>query len=83
LDLDEVSIYKRAAGVTQSALWANSRRTNIRNTFAHTKALSTGTTIIIDDVLTTGATVSEMAKIQRQTRNRLGRRGHLSAAIVG
>ena len=61
-----MSVYKRVAGITQAKLRASSRRTNIRNPFAYMKALSTRTAIIIDDVLTTDVTVSEMAKTRRQ-----------------
>jgi len=62
LPIDEVSIYKPRARRTQSTLDAKSRQANIRNAFRVHASIETNTAIIIDDVLTTGATVSAMAR---------------------
>jgi ComF family protein len=61
LEIDGESIYKRRAGKTQSTLDAHSRRANIRGAFGPARPVSTETAIVVDDVLTSGATASAMA----------------------
>lgn len=63
--IDEVSIHKRCFLPDQSSLDAIHRKTNARELFYAPSFLSTGHAIIIDDVITTGATVSAVAKILR------------------
>jgi ComF family protein len=61
LAVDGVSIYKRQGKKAQSTLNAVSRHANIRGAFGSRGTVASGTAIIVDDVLTTGATVSSMA----------------------
>ncbi len=63
--LDVVSIYKPHARKTQSSLDAVGRKVNIRGAFKHRGRVAVDTAIIVDDVLTTGATVSAMARVLR------------------
>ena len=62
LPIDEVSIYKLRARRTQSTLDAKSRQANIRDAFRLRATINTQTAVVIDDVLTTGATASAMAR---------------------
>lgn len=65
LTIDEVSIYKRMGLQPQSKLDAATRRTNIRNAFVCRRSPGVARAIIIDDVVTTGATVQAMARSLR------------------
>jgi len=62
LSLDVVSVYRPLPGTAQSSLDAKTRRKNIRGAFMVSGSITAETVIIIDDVITTGATVSAMAK---------------------
>jgi ComF family protein len=62
LPINVVSVYKPKARLAQSTLNAMKRRTNIRGAFKHRDQLQVETAVIVDDVLTTGATVSAMAR---------------------
>lgn len=62
LSLDGASVYKRRVTKAQSTLDAVDRRANIRDAFGLRGAIQAETAIIVDDVLTTGATVSAMAR---------------------
>lgn len=65
LRIDEVSIYKPKALKTQSKLDAAARRSNIRGAFLARRGIESGPAIVVDDVLTTGATLSAMARTLR------------------
>ena len=64
--IDEVSVYKPLARKTQSTLDAQSRRANTRGAFQYRDSIRCETAIIVDDVLTTGATASAMARVLKQ-----------------
>ena len=64
--IDEVSVYKPLARKTQSRLNAANRRANIRGAFQRKGLIRCETAIIVDDVLTTGATVSAVARVLKQ-----------------
>jgi ComF family protein len=63
--IDEVSVYKRGGLQPQSKLDAAKRRTNVRDAFVCRRSPGVSTAIIIDDVITTGATVKAMARALR------------------
>lgn len=63
LPIDVVSVYKPQARKVQSTLDAVSRHANIRGAFIHRHQLNVDTAVIVDDVLTTGATVSAVARV--------------------
>lgn len=65
IPLDVVSVYKRRGLPPQSRLDAASRRSNIRGAFVCQRLPGVATAIIIDDVITTGATVQAMARTLR------------------
>ncbi|MFT4580616.1 MAG: ComF family protein [Gammaproteobacteria bacterium] len=65
LPVDVVSVYKLKSGPAQSTLNAADRRKNIQDSFAFRERLSIHTAVIVDDVITTGATVSAMAQSLR------------------
>ncbi len=64
--ISEVSVYKRRGLRPQSKLDAASRRTNVRNAFFCKQSPNVHTAIIIDDVVTTGATVEALARELRR-----------------
>ncbi|TDJ61842.1 MAG: ComF family protein [Proteobacteria bacterium] len=61
LAIDGRSIGKLPLSKAQSTLDAKHRQANIRNAFVQRSAIDVRTAIIVDDVLTTGATLSAMA----------------------
>lgn len=61
LPIDTVSTYKLKSASKQSLLNAAGRRANRRNAFAYHGSLSSKDVVIVDDVITTGATVRAMA----------------------
>jgi ComF family protein len=65
LPIDSTSIFKPRSGLAQSTLDAVRRRINIRGAFRHRGADLIGPVIIFDDVITTGATVTALAKTLR------------------
>ncbi len=65
ITIDEVSVHKRCFLPDQSSLDAAQRKTNARELFYAPSFLSASHAIILDDVITTGATVSAVAKILR------------------
>ncbi|MGR8947590.1 MAG: ComF family protein [Gammaproteobacteria bacterium] len=64
--IDEVSIHKRAFRARQSSLDGRHRRRNARTLFAMNNTALRGHAIIVDDVITTGATVSAIAEKLRR-----------------
>ena len=65
LPVDVVSVYKRGGLQPQSKLDATTRRSNVRNAFISRQLPGGLSAIIIDDVVTTGATVQAMARTLR------------------
>ena len=65
IPLDIVSVYKRRGLRPQSKLDAATRRSNVRNAFMCRNPPRVASAIIIDDVVTTGATVQAMARALR------------------
>jgi len=65
LPIDVVSVYKRRGLPPQSKLDAARRRTNIRDAFIARRRPRVESAIVIDDVITTGATVQAMARTLR------------------
>lgn len=65
IPLDVVSVYKRRGSTPQSKLGAANRRSNIRDAFVCRQLPEVDTAIVIDDVITTGATVQAMARTLR------------------
>ena len=63
--IDEVSIHKRSFLPDQSTLDAADRKANAKNLFHAHEFKSAKHAVIVDDVITTGATVSAVAKILR------------------
>lgn len=66
IPIDVVSVYKRQSSRVQSTLNAATRKENIRGAFALRRSINDDVTIIFDDVITTGATVSAMAQALRR-----------------
>jgi len=64
--ISEVSVYKRRGLRPQSKLDAATRRTNVSNAFFLEQAPDVYTAVIIDDVVTTGATVQALARALRR-----------------
>jgi ComF family protein len=62
IPLDTKSCRRIKATATQSTLHQNVRRKNMRGAFEAKKDIDAKHLVIIDDVVTTGATVSELAK---------------------
>ncbi|MFT4560724.1 MAG: ComF family protein [Gammaproteobacteria bacterium] len=65
LHIEVVSVYKRKSGPAQSTLNAANRRKNMQGSFDFHERLKSNTAIIVDDVITTGATASAMAHTLR------------------
>jgi ComF family protein len=59
------NVRRRRATPFQSGLSAGERATNLRHAFVVRGAMSWGHVLIVDDVITTGATVRQLAKVVR------------------
>jgi ComF family protein len=66
LPLDFRSCIRTHATQAQTELAAKDRRRNMKKAFAITRPLTVGHVAILDDVVTTGATVNELAKVLRK-----------------
>lgn len=64
--ISEVSVYKRRGLRPQSKLDAATRRTNVRDAFYCKQSPAVSTAVIVDDVVTTGATVQALARELRR-----------------
>ncbi len=62
LPVDATSLVRPRATLPQSQLPWRARKGNVRNAFACTRDLSGETLIVIDDVMTTGATLDAVAR---------------------
>lgn len=63
--LAQAVVRVRETATQQELSWTH-RRANVRNAFAATSSLAGRHVILIDDVLTTGATLNELARIVRR-----------------
>lgn len=63
--LSEAVVRIRETAVQQELSWAE-RRANVRHAFAATGSLAGRHVILLDDVLTTGATLNEVARVVRR-----------------
>lgn len=63
LPLDHRSMARVVATDAQSQLNAKQRRSNVRGAFQLTRKIQSEYVVLIDDVVTTGSTVNELAKI--------------------
>jgi ComF family protein len=62
IPLDYSSCQRKKYTLQQSALPAKQRRKNIRNAFTTSRPINAEHIVILDDVMTTGATVNELAR---------------------
>jgi len=62
LPLDSTSLVRPKETLPQSKLPWRARKGNVRNAFACTRDLTGETVIVIDDVMTTGATLDAVAR---------------------
>ncbi len=65
IPVDSHTLYRTRNTTAQSSLPKKERQQNIRNAFALTAKIDASHIAIIDDVMTTGLTVNEIAKILR------------------
>jgi ComF family protein len=66
IPLDFKHCKRHRATQSQSSLSAKQRRKNLRNAFSMTKPLNYQHVAIVDDVMTTGTTVNELAKVLKK-----------------
>lgn len=66
IPLQRTILYKKQASVAQSSLDFKSRKKNIKNRFGLKHAVTGKHIAIVDDVVTTGSTVNEIAKLLKQ-----------------
>lgn len=66
IPIDFKSCYRKEPTQAQSLIPANERAKNIKNAFAIKKAINYRHVAILDDVVTTGSTVREFAKLLRK-----------------
>lgn len=74
-------VYRCKATPFQSGLNASERRRNLKQAFAIRKPLQASHVLIIDDVVTTGTTLAELARVLRQ--NGVEKISALTVAIAG
>lgn len=67
LPIDFKTCRRIRATVAQTALPANKRRHNVRNAFALTNTLRAKHVALLDDVVTTGHTITELSALLRKT----------------
>jgi ComF family protein len=67
LPLDHSSLYRRRYTNLQAGLIATDRQKNVINAFAMKKTLAYEHIALIDDVMTTGSTVNEAAKVLKKS----------------
>ena len=70
IPLDTVSVKRVRKTTTQTGLKAKQRRQNIKGAFALQKPLAAEHILLVDDVVTTGSTVNELARLLKRERNR-------------
>lgn len=78
IPLERDAIIRQRRTVTQTGLDAKARKSNMRSAFKLRHAISYRHVLIIDDVVTTGATVNELARLLK--RNGVEKVGVLSIA---
>lgn len=67
VELDTDSVIRHAATTAQSGLDARQRRRNLRGAFVVNEALPFRHVALFDDVVTTGSTVTELAKVLKRS----------------
>jgi ComF family protein len=67
ITIDQQAVTRRRSTVTQTGLKAEQRRKNIKGAFQVVKKLGYHHVLIVDDVITTGSTVNELAKVLKQS----------------
>jgi ComF family protein len=65
--IDMESCVRTRATAAQSELSSEQRQKNVRGVFSLRKPIAAKTVAIVDDVMTTGATVTELARVLRQS----------------
>jgi ComF family protein len=78
IPIEHAAVVRHKSTVAQTGLNAKQRQNNIRGSFSVVRQLQYKHVLIVDDVMTTGATVNELAKVLK--RNGVSRVGVLSIA---
>ncbi len=78
IPIEHTAVVRQRSTAMQSGLDAKQRQKNIRGAFSVVAKINYKHVLIIDDVMTTGATVNELAKVLK--RNKVERIGVLSIA---
>lgn len=78
IPIEHAAVVRQRSTVAQAGLSAKQRQRNIRGAFSLVEQLNYKHILIIDDVMTTGATVNELAKLLKK--NKVERVGVLSIA---
>ncbi len=78
IPIEHSAVVRQRSTVTQTGLNAKQRQKNIRGAFSVAEPLDYKHVLIVDDVMTTGATVNELAKLLKK--NNVERVGVLSIA---
>jgi ComF family protein len=78
IPIEHAAVVRHKSTVAQTGLNAKQRQSNIRGAFSVVRQLQYKHVLIVDDVMTTGATVNELAKVLK--RHGVSRVGVLSIA---
>ncbi len=78
IPIERAAVVRQRSTEAQSGLNAKQRQKNIKGAFSVVAALNYKHVLIVDDVMTTGATVNELAKVLKK--NKVERVGVLSIA---
>ncbi len=78
IPIEHAAVVRQRSTVAQTGLNAKQRQKNIRGAFSVVRKLNYRHVLIVDDVMTTGATVNELAKVLKK--NKVERVGVLSIA---
>ena len=67
LTIEHDVVLRQRSTLTQTGLKAKQRQKNIKDAFKVTAKLNVKHALIVDDVITTGSTVNELAKVLKQS----------------